>query len=519
MSDCKPFWEEAVKTLYNGYSEQNKEDEFRLWISVLEYIESKGNTIIVSVPSAFFKDQLKRRGDVFRLESILSELSGQNLQLDFEIRPRKISPSSDQPVVQPSAPFSAKTAAQAAGQSSFSSEQNSATSAYSQQNASNTYAQSYQPAAQNYTQNSYQAAVQNSIQNSFSSKKSSDNHPKLRNDYTFENFVLGENNSFAYNAAMAVAKNPGHAYNPVLIYGGVGLGKTHLMQSIGNLAWNENKCKVIYVTAEEFTNEFIQAINDKTTTKFKNKYRSADVLLIDDIHFLQNKDGTQEELFHTFNALYDSYKQMVFTCDRPIYELKNLSERLRTRFERGLNVDLQPPKYETRRAIIESKLKKMNREIDSDVIDFIAQNVASNVRELEAALTKILAYTDLIGKTVNVDIAQSQLRDTINSPKQANISIETIVKVVSDNYGVSISDIKGKKRTKNVMLPRQIALYIARELTEYSTTELGAEFGGRDHTTVMHSCQKIEEAIKADSNFEMRINSLIRSIKDYKKSV
>ena len=210
---------------------------------------------------------------------------------------------------------------------------------------------------------------------------------------------------------------------------------------------------------------------------------------------------------------------MVFTCDRPIYELKNLSERLRTRFERGLNVDLQPPKYETRRAILESKLKKMNREIDSDVIDFIAQNVASNVRELEAALTKILAYTDLIGKTVNVDIAQSQLRDTINSPKQANISIETIVKVVSDNYGVSISDIKGKKRTKNVMLPRQIALYIARELTEYSTTELGAEFGGRDHTTVMHSCQKIEEAIKADSNFEMRINSLIRSIKDYKKSV
>ena len=315
---------------------------------------------------------------------------------------------------------------------------------------------------------------------------------------------------------MAVAKNPGRAYNPLLIYGGVGLGKTHLMCAIGNHCLANGDKKVIYVTAEDFTNEFVESIGAKNPQKFKNKYRNADVLLIDDIHFFQNKDGTQEELFHTFNALYDSFKQIVFTCDRPVSELKNLADRLRSRFERGLNVDLSLPSYETRRAILEKKLVSMGMQISSDVIDYIAQNVASNVRDLESALTKIIAYTELVGKEVTLEIAQQELRDKINIQQNTNIGAETIIKVVADYYGLSVKDIKGPKRSKNVMLPRQIAMYIVSELTEYSTTEIGGEFGGRDHTTVMHSVKKMADSIKVDSGLDSTIQILIKNVKEYK---
>ena len=350
-------------------------------------------------------------------------------------------------------------------------------------------------------------------------------HTDLREDYTFDTFVMGENNSFAYNAAVAVSKNPGRAYNPVLIHGGVGLGKTHLIQAIGNAVYQSGGLKVIYITAENFTNEFIQSLNDKTPQKFKNKYRSADVLLIDDIHFLQNKESTQEELFYTFDALYNSYKQIVFTCDRPISELKNLTERLRSRFERGLNVDLQPPKYEMRRAILEKKLayihdqscSKITSLIPQEVIDLIAQNVETNVRDLESCLTKIIAYAELVESKVTLEIAQQQLRDKFSSSQPSNISIDVIQRVVADDFNISLVDIKGKKRTKNVTLPRQIAMYIAQEITEFSTTELGIEFGGKDHTTVMHSCQKIREAILTDSKLDSKIQYLIKTVKDYKK--
>lgn len=477
MADCKVFWEEAIKLLQIDYREENRSEEFTLWVSVIEFIDSKGLVITVGVPSPFFKDQLNRRGDIKRIQDKIFELSGQNIEIEFVIRPRteqKITVNKNENIV-----------------SSIREEKNSCI-------------------PDNNSMNNKESLSKKEI-------LTNNHHPQLRADYTFDNFVLGDNNSFAYNAAFAVSKNPGHSYNPVLIYGGVGLGKTHLMQAIGNLTWSEKKTKVIYITAEAFTNEFIQSINEKTTTKFKNKYRCADVLLIDDIHFLQNKIETQEELFHTFNALYDSFKQMVFTCDRPVSELKNLSDRLRSRFERGLNVDLAPPKYETRRAILQKKIDKLDINIPDDVIDLIAQNVVSNVRDLEAALTKILAFSELVKKDITVEIAQQLLRDTFSSPKQSNITIDTIIKVVSDYYNLSMSDIKGKKRTKNVMLPRQISLYIARELTEYSTTELGAEFGGRDHTTVMHSCQKIEELLRSDSTLVFTINTLMRNVKDYKK--
>ena len=303
------------------------------------------------------------------------------------------------------------------------------------------------------------------------------------------------------------------------------MGKTHLIQAIGNAVYQTGNLKVIYITAENFTNEFIQSLNEKTAQKFKNKYRSVDVLLIDDIHFLQNKEGTQEELFYTFDTLYNSFKQIVFTCDRPISELKNLTERLRSRFERGLNVDLQPPKYETRRAILEKKLEYMRSQsssqfisfIPDEVIDLIAQNVETNVRDLESCLTKIIAYAELVQNKITLDIARQQLRDKFSSAQPENINIDIIQRVVSDDFNISLSDIRGKKRTKNVVLPRQIAMYLAQELTEFSTTELGMEFGGRDHTTVMHSCQKIREAIITDSKLDSKIQYLIKNIKDYKK--
>ncbi len=341
-------------------------------------------------------------------------------------------------------------------------------------------------------------------------------HPNLKQDYVFDNFVIGENNSFAANAGYAIAKNPGTAYNPCLVYGGVGLGKTHLIQSIGNAAYQEfDNFKVAYVTAETFTNEFIDAIRDKKNHQFKNKYRNVDLLLIDDIHFLQNKTETQEELFHTFNALYDANKQMVFTSDRPVSELKHLTDRLRSRFERGLNVDLKPPNYETRFAILKQKVELKKVDIRDDVIEVICRNVTTNVRDLEAALTKLIAYADLVNKNVTLEVAQEQLKDVFSNPKQNNITLEMIQRVVAEYFALSHNDLRGKKRTKGIAFPRQIAMYIAREMTEYSTTEVGLEFGGRDHTTVMHACQRIESRMKSDPTLEPMVQNLVRSVKEY----
>ncbi len=474
MSDFKVFWDEAVNILYSEYESLNRTDEFNQWIKAIDYVKSRDLTVVLSVPSAFFKDQLNHRGDTAKLQNKICELSGQRLSLEFEINPKNYS-SSD--------------------------------------NTNDNYS--------SINDDDIKVANNNNTISDSNSKKSEKQHPQLSEKYSFQNFVYGDNSVFAYNAALAVAKNPGKAYNPVLLYGGVGLGKTHLMQAIGNYAWKESNAKIIYITAENFTNEFIKALGQGQTaiSKFKDKYRSVDILLIDDIHFLQKKDGTQEELFHTFNALYDSNKQIVFTCDRPVSELKNLSDRLRSRFERGLNVDLQPPDYETRRAIIEKKLEETNKKIPSDIIDFIAHNIASNVRDLEAAIVKIVAYNELINKKeITIETARQLLRDFISSPKQSNLGIDTIIKVIAEEYGLSSADIKGKKRTKNIIMPRQIAMYIAREITEFSTTEIGAEFG-RDHTTVVHSCQKIEEEIKADSKFDSKIKLLIRNVKDYRKSI
>lgn len=458
------FWKETLNQFKNELSEQ----EFAMWFN-MEYETSGELSIVVSVPSAFYRDQVKQRYQN-RIEAKLFDLSGQHISIDFEVKQR----TRAEPQVK---------------------EENSGPS----------------PSSEPVTPTKHSSPTKAPVQ--ASSERV--NHPQLRKDYVFENFVIGENNKFAANAAIAIAKNPGTAYNPCLIYGGVGLGKTHLMQAIGNMAWKEKGCKIIYVTAESFTNEFVESIKNNMTKAFKDKYRTADILLIDDIHFLQKKNETQEELFHTFNALYDANKQIIFTCDRPVSELKNLSERLRSRFERGLNVDLQPPSYETRCAILSKKVESRGVSIPQEVINLIAKNISSNVRDLEASLTKLTAYAELTQREVTLETAQQQLRDSFGAPKQNNVTIETIQKVVAEYFSLSFNDLKGKKRTKAISFPRQLAMYIAREITEYSTTELGMEFGGRDHTTVMHGCQSIEQRLKAEPSLESTIQKLTKMVKDY----
>ena len=458
------FWDEAM----NQAKGELGDHEFAMWFNI-QYESSTETSITIKVPSSFYRDQLIRQYQRF-LEDKLFDLMGKKIELEFI-------------VVKPSTPEQ-EAGAQPPDHAPINEEP--------------------RPRAKERDQ----------------ALKERGKHPQLRTDYTFENFVIGDNNGFASNAALAISKNPGTSYNPFLIYGGVGLGKTHLMQSIGNRVWRDSpKIKVICITAEEFTNEFIQSIHDKTTQNFKNKYRYVDVLLIDDIHFLQNKLGSQEELFHTFNALYDANKQMVFTCDRPVSELKNLSDRLRSRFERGLNVDLQPPNFETRSAILKKKIEASKITVPDEVIEIIAKNISTNVRDLEAALTKLIAYAELVHKEITLDIAQNQLKDVFSQSKQGNVTIDNILRVVADFYKLSYNDLKGKKRTKNIAFPRQVAMYIARDITEYSTTELGFEFGGRDHTTVMHACQKIEERLRLDPNLESTIQTLIRTIKDYSSKV
>ena len=350
-----------------------------------------------------------------------------------------------------------------------------------------------------------------------SAKKKKRPHPQLKQEYNFERFVRGDNNDFAYMASYAISKNPGKAYNPCMIYGGVGLGKTHLLQAIGNLSYKEfENIKIAYVTAETFTNEFILSIKENTIHRFKNKYRSGDMLLIDDVHFLPGKVETQEELFHTFNALYDANKQMIFTCDRPVSELKKLSDRLRSRFERGLNVDLQPPNYETRIAILTKKIEEQNIEIPDAVIELICQNIKTNVRDLEKALTKLIAYAELVNRTISLEIAQRQLKDFFTDSDYRNVTIDLIQRTVAEYFALSSNDLKGKRRSKAIVFPRQVAMYISRDLTEYSTTEVGLEFGGRDHTTVMHACQRIEDRMKTDATLSPTIQHLIRTIKEYR---
>jgi len=336
----------------------------------------------------------------------------------------------------------------------------------------------------------------------------------LNQKYTFDTFVIGSGNRFAHAASLAVAEAPAKAYNPLFLYGGVGLGKTHLMHSIGHYVQEHNpNAKVVYLSSEKFTNEFINSIRDNKAVEFRNKYRNVDILLIDDIQFLAGKESTQEEFFHTFNTLHEESKQIVISSDRPPKEIPTLEDRLRSRFEWGLITDITPPDLETRIAILRKKAKAEGLDIPNEVMLYIANQINTNIRELEGALIRIVAYSSLINKDINADLAAEALKDIIPSSRPKVITIFEIQKAVGQHFSVKLEDFKAKKRTKSIAFPRQIAMYLSRELTDSSLPKIGEEFGGRDHTTVIHAHEKITNLLKTDTQLQKQIDEIITQLK------
>jgi len=460
--DYEGFWKETLVHLRNNLGEE----EFSGWFLEMKYLRcsSTGNgvTVIVGVPSAFHRDKVSSHYKK-QIITILNKVSGQENDLEIEII--------------------GKTAVKT------------------------------EPQQQNNQKKEDISSIASEKPQKVKEKRGQ--HSQMRDDYTFERYVVGENNKFAANAAHAVSKNPGTAHNPFLIYGGVGLGKTHLMQAIGNYIHENSDKRVICITSEDFLNEYLEGIKENRMNVFKNKYRQTDVLLIDDIQFFTDKPGVQEELFHTFNALRDAKKQLVFTCDRPISDLKKFEERLIRRFNEGLSADLQPPRYEERCVILKSVAQTRGVVLPDEVVDLISKNVSSNISDLISVVNNLIAYSELMKKPISLETAQERLKNTFNTPRQANLSMDNIIRVTAEYFGLTPNDLKGKKRSQNIVIARHLAMYIGREMTDYSTTEIGQDFGGKDHTTVMYSIEKIKNKLLTDPTLETTIESIKRAIKEF----
>jgi len=337
----------------------------------------------------------------------------------------------------------------------------------------------------------------------------------LNSKYTFDTFVIGNSNRFAHAASLAVAESPANAYNPLFIYGGVGLGKTHLMHAIGHYILSQNpNSQVLYVSSEKFTNELINSIQTNKNTEFRNRYRNVDVLLIDDIQFIAGKESTQEEFFHTFNALHGANKQIIISSDKPPKEIPTLEERLRSRFEWGLISDIQLPDLETRVAILRKKAELEHLIVDDNIMLFIAEKIASNIRELEGSLIRVMAYASLTNRKITLELAEEALKDFFSNNKPKKITSLVIQELVSGYFNLKMEDFKSKKRNRAISFPRQIAMYLCRDLTEMSLPKIGNDFGGRDHTTVIHACEKINEDIKNDLNVRNAVSDLRKKILD-----
>jgi len=446
-----------IEELWNKILEIIKEDlspqAYNSWFSQTKAVKFGENKLIISAPGDFCKDWLEKHYTVF-IKDILKRTLGSDDNLKIEFR---------------------------------TAEQKFSTPAHPTPNLKN---------------------------------KTKKPEPFLKNNkltltpkYTFDNFVVGNGNRFAHAACLAVAQSPSKSYNPLFVYGGVGLGKTHLMQAIGrHIAQQKVKTKVLYISSEKFTNEMIDSIRDDRTVAFRDKYRSVDVLLIDDIQFLAGKERTQEEFFHTFNTLYDSNKQIVITSDSPPKDIPTLENRLISRFEWGLITDIQPPDLETRIAILRKKAQSENLNVPSEVINFIAEKIPSNIRQLEGALTKLVAFSTFTKKELSVSLAQNILKDIIPLENK-KVSISQIQKTVSDYYNIKVNFMLSKKRTKDVVLARQVAIYLSRELTDLSLISIGGSFGRRDHTTIIHSYNKIKDKIKKEKSFKIIIDNLTLDIK------
>ncbi|MGP1438952.1 MAG: chromosomal replication initiator protein DnaA [Treponema sp.] len=450
----EPFWKDTLKRL------KNETEGFELaYLDSLEYRDSKENCLILVTPSFFHREQILQKY-LNQIEKSLFSLSNTHITLQIDVDPNMDKDENNN-------------------------------------------------VEHEVDQNEEIQEVKNENQNN-----------DLNEKYTFENFIIGPSNNYAANAAIAVANNPGKTpYNPLLIYGGVGLGKTHLLQAIGNRVHKQTKLKILYVSAETFMTDFIQSVNNNSNKliameSFKKKYRNIDVLLMDDIQYLQKGEQVKEEIFHTFNHLYQNKKQIVFTSDEHPSELKGFPERLKSRFKCGLITDINVPEYETRYAILMKKNEFSNIKLENDIIDLIAKNISSNVRELEATFYKAISYIEFIHNKLDLENAKKLLIDDFNSKKQLNITVELIQSVVAEYFNVSIDDIKSKKKTKKIVCARQYAMFLAREMTEYSTTELGADFGSKDHTTIIYAHQKISDQMLSEPSIQASIETLKKIIKE-----
>ncbi len=452
MDELKEKWNDILNTV----REENEVSDiaFKTWLQPLEIVSVSEHTITISVPAGQVGIEYIYKKYIFLLKVVIAEYTGKEYDLDF------ITPE--------------------------------------------------------------QAALDRANETSFHNRNSADatrvvsEQAGLNPKYTFDTFVVGNNNKFAHAASLAVAESPGKMYNPLYIYGGAGLGKTHLMHSIAHYILNENpSMRVIYVTSETFTNEVIDAIrngNASSMTKFREKYRNVDVLLIDDIQFIIGKESTQEEFFHTFNDLHNNKKQIIISSDKPPKEMETLEERLRSRFEWGLLADISLPDFETRMAILQKKEELEGYDIDNDVIKYIAMNVKSNIRELEGALNKLIALSRLEKKEITLDLAEESLKDIISPDAKREITPDLIISVVAEHFHISSDDIKGSKRNSEIVYPRQIAMYLCLEMTNVGTKRVGEIMGNRDHSTIIHGQRKIAAEIQTSENTRNLIDILKKKI-------
>jgi chromosomal replication initiator protein len=439
--DAKQVWRAALGELQVSLSPAN----FETWLKETALVAVDDNRFRVAVPNGFAKDWLETRYRSL-ISQTLARVVGYSVTVDFEV------------------------------QEGLSAQQQSETST--------------QPA---------QVRLEPGRVGGGGEGSSASLNPR----YTFRNFIVGSANRLAHAASLSVAERPGHAYNPLFLYGGVGLGKTHLMHAIGNQVLSRfPRKRVVYATSEKFTNEFIASIQQGRIEDFRNRYRRIDLLLIDDIQFIADKERTQEEFFHTFNAIHEDGKQIVLSSDRPPKLITTLEERLRSRFEWGLIADLTAPDLETRIAILRAKAEENSVPIASDVLEFIARKVASNIRELEGALNRIVAYASMGGMPITIDLAQAVLSNVLYNPKRRMVTPERIAAAVSEYYGVELDLLKGQKRDRAIVTPRQIAMYLMRNETDVSLLRIGQELGGRDHSTVLHACEKIDR--ETQENEELR---------------
>lgn len=491
----KEFFEEAMNLIHEELKASGNENEFILNFNI-SYIEDTITEIKVSVPSKFLWDRMVKKGNISTIESKINELTGQSITLSpsFNFKPQipsqKASPATTE-TKESQEPSSPAQSSPVPRKPSFFTD--------------------IVPEAASASQNESVGQDEYSLIPKAPAQPMLIPHPQLIEDYTFDNFVPGDNSDYAYKACLAAAENPGSKnYNPILLYGPSGVGKTHLMVSIGNYIYEHSPSKKIcYTTTESFMNDFTAALRQKTTDKFIKKYRSFDVFLLDDIQFLEGKEKLTDEVFFTFEAIYKRKGQIVFTSDRSIKFIKGIEERIGSRFKYGPNIDLKAPSFETRLAIIDKKLEVQGKIIPQDVKEFIAKNFQSNVRELEGALSRMIGYADLMHKELTLEIAKEQLNDSINPTGAGIVSVETIQKAVSEFYNVTVDDLKSSSRKKTVAVPRHIAIYLCRELTEYSLDEIGEEFGGRDHSTVISSISNIEDKLKTG---DIAISDIVKAL-------